>query len=156
MSPLSGHPLTGHSLSGQNIFPVLRTVRKTGIRLTGNYYLRFIIRTTRCPDNEDPDNGDWSWVPVNWTVRITETECTCFSIIFALIADSWKCVTYLYFDTCNCTESLMNKCKLLPANICDPVFFECLALRRLHEVRHRPCAAVLHDQPELQMNNVRF
>jgi len=53
MSPLSGHPLTGHSLSGQNIFPVIRTVWKTGIRLTGNYHIRFVIRTTRCPDNEE-------------------------------------------------------------------------------------------------------
>jgi len=80
LSPLSGHPLTIHLLSGQNIFPVIRIVRIMGIRLTGNEYTKFIIQTSHCPItrspvNEDPDNGDWSWVPIYRTVRITGTEC---------------------------------------------------------------------------------
>jgi len=37
-----------------------------------------IIRITRSPINEDPDNRDWKWVPVNRTVRITRTVCNCW------------------------------------------------------------------------------
>jgi len=33
--------------------PVNRTVRITGIRLTGNKYTKFVIRTPHCPDNEE-------------------------------------------------------------------------------------------------------
>ena len=41
---------------------------------------------------------------------------------------------------------------VLPANICDPIFFQSLSFGWLDQICHGSCSAVLHNQPELKTN----